>query len=166
MARLDGTTIYGNLMATGTISGRQVFGAVYNDYAELRKVTKDINLFVAGTVVQEVGDGTVKECDTYASPLAYIISDTYGVLMGERESAIPVGLAGRVLAYFDENYGEPEFGMPVCASPNGKIMPLPIDLPYPNSVLSILGVISEIPDYLIWGTEDVVVNGRVWVNLK
>ena len=29
-----------------------------------------------------------------------------------------------------------------------------------------IGTISEIPDYEIWGSGDVQVNGRIWIRIK
>jgi hypothetical protein len=30
----------------------------------------------------------------------------------------------------------------------------------------IIGIVSEIPDYKIWGTGNVEVNGRIWIKVR
>lgn len=55
--------------------------------------------------------------------------------------------------------------MSVCAAPNGTvdIMTREEIINYPDCII---GTVSEIPDYEIWGTDNVKVNGRIWIYVK
>jgi len=155
---LNSTTIYGNLTVTGDIKGRRVYGAVYNDYAEFRKSAYS---YSAGNVVEEDGKGNMILCKTNCSSLAHIVTDTYGMLIGDEENSIPIAVSGRVLVYYQDD--KVQVGQVVCSDNSGKVRTMSLEEKrnYPECIL---GVVSEIPDYETWGEEPV--KGRIWINLK
>ena len=113
--------VSGGIGCAGNIYGSQVYGAVYNDYAERRKSQCEIK---PGYVVTEIGDDYVIKCTSDKNSTAMIVSDTYGFLIGEDEGrfySTPVGLSGRVLAYVSK-YSKPlTIGDAVCSAKDGKI---------------------------------------------
>lgn len=139
-------------------------GAAWNDYAEFRLSDQKIK---PGTCVIENGDDKVRESDIDMAGCAYIVSDTYGIAIGEEEGTVPVALSGKVLAYTEEPqqvYKE-NIGRPVCASANGKIR-LMTSEEAREKPWCILGVVSSIPNYDVWGATLVEVDGRVWIKVK
>lgn len=139
-------------------------GAAWNDYAEFRVSGQKIK---PGTCVIENGDDKVRKSDIDMAGCAYIVSDTYGVAIGEEEGTVPVALSGKVLAYTEEPqqmYRE-NIGRPVCASANGKIR-LMTSEEAKEKPWCILGVVSSVPNYDVWGITLVEVDGRVWIKVK
>lgn len=143
-------------------SAPKVYNAVFNDYAECRK-TIDLE---PGRAVQDNDDGSLSCASQRLIPGCHIISDTYGNLMGETEDCkTPIAVAGRVLVYPYQNRENYHAGMSVCAAPNGTvdIMTREEIINYPDCII---GTVSEIPNYETWGTDNVNVNGRIWIYVK
>ena len=159
----SGGTISGNLTVTGTITGGTVKGAVYNDYAEYRQTIEDVK---AGFVVVENGDDTLSLCTERMMPGAEIVSDTFGFSIGESVNCkTPIAVSGRVLAYpFEDRYSYKP-GDPVCSGPNGTVSKMTREevREYPDRMI---GTVSAIPEYTIWGTDNVDVDGRIWIKVK
>lgn len=140
-----------------------IYGAVWNDYAEYRKS----NCKIPGKCIIEVGNDTLKLATKRLQPGAEIISDTFGFAIGETEECkTPIAVSGRVLAYpyeplekFRENIGKP-----VCSGPNGTVS-IMTDEEYQKFGYCAIGTISAIPDYEVWGSGNVKVNGRVWIKV-
>lgn len=140
-----------------------IYGAVWNDYAEFREVKKDIE---AGRVVIETGKGDLKLSTKRLQPGANVVSDTYGFAIGETNKAkTTIAVSGRVLVYPYENKKDYKPGDPVCSGPNGtiSIMTRKEVREYPDRII---GTVSEIPEYETWGTENIKVNGRIWIKVK
>lgn len=145
----------------------RMYNAVWNDYAEYRKVNDQI----PGYAVNPFGNLTTQRLEAGAR----IVSDTYGHSIGymeNDETLAPLALAGRVLAYplHDKSYYE--VGDAVCAAEGGKIDKMTREeiMMYPDRIL---GIVNEIPDYDIWepsltvgGREPVHTNGRIWIDIK
>ena len=140
----------------------KVYRAVFNDYAECRPT---INL-TPGHAVIDQDDGTLACTSQRLQPGAQIISDTYGDLMGKTEKCqTPIAVAGRVLVYTYQNRYNYHAGMAVCSAPNGTvdIMTREEIRDYPDCIV---GIVSEIPEYEYWGTDNVKVNERIWIKVK
>lgn len=159
------------LTSTGEYHATKVWGAVYNDYAEMRNVPEaqnEDNLLKPGTCVREVGDGTMIPTTERLQRGCKIISDTFGFNIGETEDCkTPIAVSGRVLVYLDQDreIARNYIGWPVCSGPNGtvSIMTEEEEEKYPSRIV---GTISEIPDYEKWGSSNVEVNGRIWIYVK
>lgn len=137
-------------------------GACWNDYAEFRKTDENC----AGRVVCENGDGSLSRSVKRLQPGAEIVSDTYGFVIGEtKECKTPIAVSGRVLAYPNEKRNSYKPGDPVCAGPNGTVSKMSRRevRKYPDRII---GTVSEIPDYNIWGKNEIEVNGRIWIRIK
>ena len=156
----------GTLTVNGAnITDGKVYGAVWNDYAEYRICNED---FKPGQVVLENGDDTLSIAGQRLQRGCSIISDTFGFTIGETEEAkCPIAVSGRVLAYGHESREEfkKHIGWPVCSGPNGtvSIMTEEEEEKYPSRII---GTISAVPDYEIWGTGNIAVNGRIWIKIK
>ena len=155
-------TLYVGSTNNQNISAAKVYNAVFNDYAECRK-TIDLE---PGRVVQDNDDGSLSCASQRLISGCHIISDTYGNLMGETDDCkTPIAVAGRVLVYPYQNRENYHAGMSVCAAPNGTvdIMTREEIINYPDCII---GTVSEIPNYETWGTDNVNVNGRIWIYVK
>ena len=151
----------------------KVYNAVWNDYAEYR-ASKDA---APGYVIAPDKDGISYKTSERLQAGARIISDTYGMAIGETDKAkVPVGLVGRVLAYPYRPIKDYQIGDCVCSAPNGTvdIMTREEIKEYPDRIL---GIVNEIPSYEIWdGTltlanngktgNKIKVNGRIWIDIK
>lgn len=140
----------------------QVYGAVWNDYAEFRESTAH----EPGRVICENGDGSLILSTKRLQACPNVISDTYGFAIGQTDkNQTPVAVSGRVLAYTDKNREKFKVGDCVCSGPNGTISRMNrIEvILFPDRIL---GVVSEIPDYDYWGMESVPVNNRIWIKIK
>lgn len=140
----------------------KVYNAVFNDYAEYRKT---INA-KAGLCVVDNDDGSLKIADKRLMPGAQVISDTFGTCMGETDnSKTPLAVAGRVLVYPYRHKSEYHAGMAVCTAPDGTvdIMTREEIRDYPDCIV---GIVSEIPNYTRWGSDNVFVDGRIWIKVK
>ena len=149
---------------TVTPSTGQLWGAVWNDYAEFRKADS----IAPGYCVVEKGDDTLTLSTARMQPGAEIISDTFGFAIGETEDCkTPIAATGRVLAYTYESRDEYRnaIGRPVCSGPNGTVS-LMTDEEYAAKGYCAIGFVSAVPDYEEWGTGNVKVNGRVWIRVR
>ena len=147
----------------GVIRAGQVYGAVWNDYAEYRQTKECIQ---SGYCVIETGKGDLIKSSERLQPGANIVSDTFGFAIGETEQTkTPLAVSGRVLAYPYEDRDSYQAGDPVCSGPNGTISKMTREevREYPDRII---GTVSEIPDYEIWGTGNVKVNNRIWIKVK
>ena len=148
----------------GYFSNNGVFyGAAWNDYAEYRQTKEYIQ---PGYCVIETGKGDLIKSSERLQPGANIVSDTFGFAIGETEQTkTPLAVSGRVLAYPYEDRDSYQAGDPVCSGPNGTISKMTREevREYPDRII---GTVSEIPDYEIWGTGNVKVNNRIWIKVK
>lgn len=179
---------YWSARVNGTGHFKSVYGAVWNDYAEMRNVPEaqlNINRICdekgeverdypcAGRCVSEIGNGEMKLTDKRMQKGCKIISDTFGFCIGENEECkTPIAVTGRVLAYPLESITEcsEHIGDFVCSGPNGTISIMTSEeaIKYPESIV---GTISEIPTYTIWHcgnkvTTPIQVNGRIWIYVR
>ena len=156
--------ISGGLGVAGNIYANQVYGAVWNDYAECRESNEFIN---AGYVVKENGDDTLSLADGRLIYGCSIVSDTFGFMIGETDKAhTPIAVSGRVLAYPYENREvfRHNIGCFVCSGPNGTVSLMDKEEVW-NHPEAIIGQVSAVPDYEYWGN-DVKINGRVWIKVR
>lgn len=147
----------------GVIKAGQVYGAVWNDYAEYRQTKECIS---PGYCVIETGKGDLIKSSERLQPGANIVSDTFGFAIGETEQTkTPLAVSGRVLAYPYEDRDSYQAGDPVCSGSNGTISKMTREevREYPDRII---GTVSEIPDYEVWGTGNVKVNNRIWIKVK
>ena len=138
-------------------------GAAWNDYAEYRICNE---LSEAGRVICENGDDTLSLATKRLQSGANIVSDTFGFAIGKTaEAQTPVAVSGRVLAYTYEDRSEFAAGDPVCAGPGGTVSKMSrIEVrEYPDRMI---GTVSAIPNYDIWGEKGVKVNNRIWIKVK
>ena len=165
---LGGTTR--NYCTMGYVYGTQIWGAVWNDYAEMRQV-KDETI-KPGRCVIETGDGDLVLSTERLQDGGEIISDTYGFCIGQTETAkTPIATTGRVLAYPYENIEvlRKAIGKPVSTGPDGTISLMSNEEAkmYP---WKIIGTISEIPSYDTWKAgeknQDINVDGRIWIRIR
>ena len=147
----------------------QIWGAVWNDYAEYRKDNPN-EIQEPGRCIKELGDGSLALTTQRLERGCEIVSDTFGFAIGKDEDNgynTPIASNGRVLAYPYESIEEfaSHIGWPVCSGPNGtvSIMTEEEEEKYPSRII---GTISEIPTYEKWGTGNVKVNGRVWIRIR
>lgn len=147
----------------GAFRAGQVYGAVWNDYAEYRQTKKYVQ---PGYCVIETGKGDLIKSSERLQPGANIVSDTFGFAIGETEQTkTPLAVSGRVLAYPYEDRDSYQAGDPVCSGPNGTISKMTREevREYPDRII---GTVSEIPSYENWGTGNVKVNNRIWIKVK
>ena len=152
-----------SMTTSGALTANQVYGAVWNDYAEYRKQLYKIE---PGRVVYDLDDGYILPTDKRLQPGAQVVSDTFGFAIGEtEESKTPLAVTGRVLVYTYRDRYEYHAGDAVCSAPNGTvdIMTREEIKEYPDAII---GIVSEIPHYETWGTSNVPVNGRIWIKVR
>ena len=140
-----------------------LYGAVWNDYAEFRAQKETIE---PGYCVASADNGKVYKTTEKFQACDGIVSDTAGFFIGETdECKTPLAVAGRVLAYFHGNREDYHAGDTVCAGPEGKVMKMTREeiKEYPDRIV---GIVSEIPEYKIWGSGNVEVNNRIWIKVK
>ena len=161
--------VTGGISSQGNIYGAKVYNAVWNDYAEYRTTVENVKY---GQVVCEDGNGNQHITTHRLEFGCNIVSDTFGTAMGKRDnSETPIAVAGRVLAYINENRDMYKPGDAVCSGPNGTISKMSRKeiRRYPEAII---GYVSEIPDYDIWyaGTqenpEEIKVDGRIWIKVN
>lgn len=148
---------------SNTLTASKVYGAVWNDYAEYRQTQEHIQ---PGYCVIETGKGDLIKSSERLQPGANIVSDTFGFAIGETEQTkTPIAVSGRVLAYPYEDRDSYQAGDPVCSGPNGTISKMTREevREYPDRII---GTVSEIPNYEVWGTGNVKVNNRIWIKVK
>ena len=78
---------------------------------------------------------------------------------------MPIAVCGRVLAYPYEARDDFKPGEAVCSGPNGTISKMTREeiREWPDAIV---GYVSEVPNYAVWGSDQVVVNGRIWIKVK
>lgn len=155
--------VKGGIGAAGNIYGAKVYGAVWNDYAEYRSQFENIS---AGRVAYCKNDGKLRITTERLQKFEGVVSDTFGFAIGETDNAkTPLAVSGRVLVYTYESRDIFNSGDCVCAAPNGTVSKMTREeiVTYPDRIV---GIVSEIPDYEIWGTGEVPVNGRIWIKVK
>lgn len=143
------------------VTASVLFGAAWNDYAEFRKA----ETIEPGRVVVEDSVGEMKLATERMQPGANIISDTYGFTIGQTEECqTPIAVAGRVLAYTYEDRDSYPLGAAVCSGPNGTVSLMTREeiREYPERII---GTVSEIPAYEVWGAGNVKVNNRIWIKI-
>lgn len=143
------------------LQATKLFGAVYNDYAEYRSAEAK-----PGRCIVEKGDGTLIPSTARLQLGANIVSDTYGFAIGETNDATcPVAVCGRVLVYPLEAKELFTPGAAVCSGPDGTISLMTREeiKEWPDAIV---GYVSEIPTYDTWGTDNVPVDGRIWIKIK
>ena len=159
----------GNNIAKITYNGSNLtssvafYGAVWNDYAEFRTQKEVIK---PGYCVASADNGQVYKTTEKFQACDGIVSDTFGFAIGETdECKTPLAVAGRVLAYFHGNREDYQSGDTVCAGPEGKVMKMTREeiKEYPDRIV---GIVSEIPEYEIWGSGNVAVNERIWIKVR
>jgi len=103
MAKLASTNVFGTLDVSNEVSALKVWSAVYNDYADYILLKKDEEI-KAGMCYYESGVGLAL-CNKRNQFGAFgICSDTFGYATGKKNNAIPISVAGIVLAYVDQIY--------------------------------------------------------------
>lgn len=141
----------------------RLYGAVWNDYAEYRDQEEEVK---PGYCVASTDSGKTYKTTERLQACDGIVSDTYGFGIGETEKCkTPLAVAGRVLAYCDGSRYDYHFGDAVAAGPEGKVVKMTREeiKEYPDRII---GHVSEIPEYETWGTENVLVDGRIWIKVK
>ena len=147
----------------GYVDSNGIHGAMWNDYAEFRNQSEDIE---PGYCVASTDDGKVYKTTEKLQPCDGIVSDTFGFSIGKTdECKTPLAVAGRVLAYCEGERSDYHAGDTVCAGINGLICKMTREeiKEYPDRII---GIVSEIPDYETWGSGNVPVNGRIWIKVK
>ena len=140
-----------------------LYGAVWNDYAEFRDQETSIK---PGYCAISQRNGKLLPTSTHLSPCDGVVSDTYGFAIGETdECKTPLAVSGRVLVYVAGDRESYEIGDCLCAGPGGLAYKMTREevKEYPDRII---GTVSEIPEYLTWGTGEVEVNNRIWIKVK
>lgn len=146
-----------------------LYGAAWNDYAEYRWVLKDQatdKMPEPGRCVVENGNDSLSTSNARLQPGAKIVSDTYGMCMGETEKAkTPIAVCGRVLAYPFERTVAFNTGDAVCSGPNGTVSKMTREeiMMYPERII---GTVVSKPTYKEWGPSKIPVNGRIWIQVR
>lgn len=157
------TAASGSLTGSGTFTATSVYGAVWNDYAEFRNQTEEIE---PGYCVISSPSGKVSKTTSRRCPCDGIVSDTYGFAIGETDNCkTPLATSGRVLAYYSGDISNYTIGDAVCADADGKVSKMTREeiREWPDRIV---GTVSEFPTYETWGTGNVKVNGRIWIKVK
>lgn len=156
-------SVQGTLTKLCYINTNGIYGAVWNDYAEFRKTVSDAK---PGQIVTENGDGTQRITTKRLQRGCNVVSDTFGFAIGETdECKTPVACAGRALVYTYENRYDFQPGEAVCSGPNGTVSHMTREEMISNPDC-IVGFVSEIPEYKVWGTGNVEVDGRIWIKVR
>lgn len=145
-------------------SNVKFYGAVWNDYAEFRKF-KGEGKIPYGHIVVENGDDSLSLTTTRMQKGCNVCSDTFGFAIGEtEENKMPIAVAGRSLVYTYEDRYSYSPGDAVCSAPGGTVSKMTRQeiKDYPDCII---GYVSAIPDYEIWGKENTVVDGRIWIKV-
>ena len=154
--------ISGGLGVAGNIYGAKIYGAVFNDYAEYRDQNEEIQ---AGYIVYCDDDGKLKTTTERLQKFEGVVSDTFGFAIGETEKCkTPIAVSGRVLVYCnpEEHFHS---GDCVCAGPDGLAYYMTREeiIEYPDRIV---GIVSEIPTYETWGSNNIKVNNRIWIRVR
>lgn len=143
-----------------------VEGAVFNDYAEYRTLKDPIESYEPGYCMTCNRDGKLFRTSSRMQHCEGITSDTFGFSIGRTDKAtVPLAVAGRVLVYTSEDPSTYYSGQAVCASKGGRVSKM-TDSEIAQNPDRIVGIVSEVPTYETWGTNNVKVNGRIWITVK
>lgn len=143
-----------------------VEGAVFNDYAEYRALEDPIESYEPGYCMTCNRDGKLFRTSSRMQHCEGITSDTFGFSIGRTDEAtVPLAVAGRVLVYTSEDPSTYYTGQAVCASKGGRVSKM-TDSEIAQNPDRIVGIVSEVPTYETWGTNNVKVNGRIWITVK
>lgn len=143
-----------------------VEGAVFNDYAEYRALKDPIESYEPGYCMTCNRDGKLFRTSSRMQHCEGITSDTFGFSIGRTDEAtVPLAVAGRVLVYTSEDPSTYYTGQAVCASRGGRVSKM-TDTEITQNPDRIVGVVSEVPTYETWGTNNIKVNGRIWITVK
>ena len=143
-----------------------VEGAVFNDYAEYRALKDPIESYEPGYCMTCNRDGKLFRTSSRMQHCEGITSDTFGFSIGRTDEAtVPLAVAGRVLVYTSEDPSTYYTGQAVCASRGGRVSKM-TDTEITQNPDRIVGVVSEVPIYETWGTNNIKVNGRIWITVK
>ena len=143
-----------------------VEGAVFNDYAEYRALKDSIESYEPGYCMTCNRDGKLFRTFSRMQHCEGITSDTFGFSIGRTDEAtVPLAVAGRVLVYTSEDPSTYYTGQAVCASKGGRVSKM-TDSEIAQNPDRIVGIVSEVPTYETWGTNNVKVNGRIWITVK
>lgn len=158
--------IYVQYTSSGTKAGSNApfYGAVWNDYAEFRQY-KDSDKIPYGRIVVENGDDTLSLSTERLQKGGNVCSDTFGFAIGETEqNTMPIAVSGRALVYTYEPRETYKPGEAVCTAPNGTISRMTREeiKEYPDCIV---GYVSAIPDYEVWGENNTIVDNRIWIKV-
>ena len=143
-----------------------VEGAVFNDYAEYRALKDPIESYEPGYCMTCNRDGKLFRTSSRMQHCEGITSDTFGFSIGRTDEAtVPLAVAGRVLVYTSEDPSTYYTGQAVCASRGGRVSKM-TDSEIAQNPDRIVGIVSEVPTYETWGTNNIKVNGRIWITVK
>ena len=143
-----------------------VEGAVFNDYAEYRALKDPIESYEPGYCMTCNRDGKLFRTSSRMQHCEGITSDTFGFSIGRTDEAtVPLAVAGRVLVYTSEDPSTYYSGQAVCASKGGRVSKM-TDSEIAQNPDRIVGIVSEVPTYETWGTNNIKVNGRIWITVK
>ena len=158
----DGVTCYSDM----NFSAPMVEGAVFNDYAEYRALKDPIESYEPGYCMTCNRDGKLFRTSSRMQHCEGITSDTFGFSIGRTDEAtVPLAVAGRVLVYTSEDPSTYYTGQAVCASRGGRVSKM-TDTEIAQNPDRIVGIVSEVPTYETWGTNNIKVNGRIWITVK
>ena len=148
------------------IVSTNVEGAVFNDYAEYRALKDPIESYEPGYCMTCNRDGKLFRTSSRMQHCEGVTSDTFGFSIGRTDEAtVPLAVAGRVLVYTSEDPSTYYTGQAVCASKGGRVSKM-TDSEIAQNPDRIVGIVSEVPTYETWGTNNVKVNGRIWITVK
>ena len=139
-----------------------LFGAAWNDYAEYRKFDGDNA--EAGRVVTETGKDSVQYSIDRLGFAPSIISDTYGMVIGDRgEGNVPLAIGGKVLAYPYESRNTFKVGDAVCSGPNGTVSKMTRReiVEWPDRILGYYVGTPEEEEF-----NGKPINGRIWIRIR
>lgn len=155
--------IAGGLGVGGDIRASNIYGAVWNDYAEFRECPIPVEL---GRVVIEDNTDSVWCCDRRLSKSALVSSDTFGMAIGNQsKSSIAIAVAGRALVWTDKNKKHFKPGDVVCSGTYGTVSKMKWyeKILFPDRII---GIVSCVPTYTTWGEGNVEVKDRIWIRVR
>lgn len=155
-------TISGGLGVAGDIYCNSINSSVANDYAEYRSQNEEIQ---PGYITYCDDDGKLKLTTERLQKFEGVVSDTFGFSIGKNnDNRTPIAVSGRVLVYCNQ---EQKFhsGDAVCAGPDGLAYYMTREeiQQFPDRIV---GIVSEIPEYEYWGSNNIKVNNRIWIRVK
>lgn len=157
--------VTGGIAATSGIKGSAVYNAVWNDLADAIEVPENTDL-TPGYCYCFDGANYNKSKEYMEDGFIGIHSDTAGFVMGLKDSKkeMHVAVSGFVLAYVDRRYKP---GTPLTCTENGYLTELRYEDKLQNPEKVIATFWKPEPNET-WGseTEQVPVNGRMWVKIK